>query len=120
MSSVQLSRRHFVQGLVAAGALTGVRGFGQGAQATSGWVLLGTQNGDGIYRAQWNSGTGQLGAPTLAVSTPRPTYLALHPQLPVVYACNENDGDAAAVSAFALDRTQARLTAAGIRADPRR
>ena len=77
------------------------------------FVLLGTQNGQGIYRALWNSDAGSLGAPELAIATPRPTYLALHPHLPVVYACNEQDGDAAAVSAFGLNRTTATLTALG-------
>lgn len=79
---------------------------------TSSWVLLGTQ-GVGIYRARWNGRTGTLGVPELAVATPKPTYLALHPSLPVVYACNEGAGDAASVSTFTLDRASATLTALG-------
>lgn len=111
MSSPPFSRRHVLHGLFAAGAFSRLGKFVAFAQsASSGWVLLGTQNGEGIYRARWDSNTGHLGTPELAAATPRPTFLALHPSLSVVYAANEQDGDAAAVSAFALDRGRAALT----------
>ncbi len=105
-------RRRFLQGALAAGAFGRRFSFGQSATAATSWVLLGTQ-GAGIYRARWNGRTGTLSAPELAIATPKPTYLALHPRLPVVYACNEGEGDAAQVSAFALDRSTATLTALG-------
>ncbi len=105
-------RRRFLQGVLAAGALGRRFSFAQAPVAASSWVLLGTQ-GAGIYRARWNSRSGTLGTPELAIATPKPTYLALHPRLPVVYACNEGEGDAATVSAFALDRSTATLTALG-------
>ncbi len=73
------------------------------------WVLLGTGKGQGIYRATWNPVTGVMGAPELAIATNQPSYLTLHPHLPVVYACNEGDGPNAAVSAFTLDRATASL-----------
>ena len=105
-------RRRFLQGALAAGAFGRRFSFAQADTASASWVLLGTQ-GAGIYRARWNSRTGTLGTPELAIATPKPTYLVLHPSRPVVYACNEGEGDAAQVSAFALDRTTATLSALG-------
>ena len=112
MMETSLPRRRFLQGALAAGVCGTRFSLAQTPAPTESWVLLGSQ-GPGIYRARWNSRTGTLGSPELAVSTPKPTYLALHPTLPVVYACNEGEGDAAAVSAFTLDRTSATLTALG-------
>lgn len=77
------------------------------------WILLGTQDGEGVYRARWNASTGEIGVPELAAATPRPSYIALHPRLPVLYACNEHEGEAAGVSAFAIDRRRATLTPLG-------
>ena len=114
MLGSRFPRRRFLQGALAAGAFGRHFSFGQASAASSSWVLLGTQ-GTGIYRARWNSRTGALGTPELAVSTPKPTFLALHPRLPVVYAGNENDGDAATVSAFTFDRNTANLIALGER-----
>ncbi len=113
MFGKSLPRRRFLQSLFAAGALRNRFAFAQiGSPATS-WVLLGTQTGAGIYRARWNPATGQLGAPELAAATPKPTFLALHPSLPVLYAGNEDDVPAAAVSAFTLDHASATLKPLG-------
>ena len=76
-------------------------------------MLLGTQTGAGIYRARWDASSGVLSSPELAIATPRPTFLALHPTLPVLYAGNEGDGPAATVSAFSLDRRAASLALLG-------
>lgn len=112
-----LPRRRFLQATLAAGTLNRRLLFGQRtASAEDAWVLLGTQTAGGIFRARWNGRSGTLGAPELAISTPRPTFLALHPSLPVVYACNEGDGDAATISAFRFDRGSATLTALGTEA----
>ncbi len=125
MLTRSLPRRRFLQTMLATGALQSAPAWAQGARQSqgkvhapshagaSGWVLLGTQNGAGIYRARWNAVAGELGTPELAVATPRPTFLAFHPTLPAVYACNENEGDAATVSGFALDRAHAKLTPLG-------
>ena len=89
-----------------------LRAIGQ-AQAAAGsqqWVLLGTDQGKGIYRAQWNASTGVLGQPELAVATSRPTFLARHPSLSVVYSVNEDTGAAAGVSSFNLDAGRGGLT----------
>ena len=114
MLMLQQTRRRFFQqfaALMVAGK-TSLRGME--FPASDSRVLLGTQNGAGIYRARWDARTGQLTAPELAVPTPRPTFLALHPTLPVIYAGNEGDGAAATVSAFTLDRAQASLTPLGM------
>jgi 6-phosphogluconolactonase len=103
MMKIRYSRREFVVG---AGAVPfALRAVGE-AQAASGtrWVLLGTDAGRGIYRAAWNATTGTLGPVELAVETRRPTFLARHPSLPVVYSVNEENGPAAGVSSFRLER----------------
>ncbi len=105
MLANRFPRRRFLQGAFAAGALGRHISWGQAPAAATSWVLLGTQTGAGIYRARWSAATGQLGAPELAVATPKPTFLALHPSLPVVYAGNEEDVPGAAVSAFSFNRT---------------
>lgn len=69
------------------------------------WLLLGTDTGKGVYRAAWNAATGTLGPVQLAVETLRPTFLAKHPSLPVVYATNEGSGAEAALSSFHVDAT---------------
>ncbi len=105
-----LTRRGLISGALAsaaAGRLAWAKGAGEG-----GWVLLGGSDPT-IYRARWNARTGELGVPEPAVATPRPTYFTLHPRLPVLYACNELDGEAATVSAFHVDRRQGTLTPLG-------
>jgi 6-phosphogluconolactonase len=74
----------------------------QGPASGSRWVLLGTDTGKGVYRAGWNAGTGSLGRVELAAETARPSYLAKHPTLPVVYAVNAASGEGAAVSSFTV------------------
>jgi 6-phosphogluconolactonase len=74
------------------------------------WVLLGTDIGQGIYRAPWNAVSGTLGPLELAIESYRPTYLARNPTLPVVYAVNEGTGPDAAISSFQLDAPAGALT----------
>ena len=106
-------RRRFLQGAFAAGALGTQLSWPQTPASATSWVLLGTQTGAGIYRARWDSATGQMGLPELATATPKPTFMALHPTLPVVYAGNEGDGPAAAVSGFSFERGRATLKPLG-------
>ena len=42
----------------------------------------------------------RLAQPSSPITTPQPSFLAVHPRLPVLYACNELDVPAAAVTAF--------------------
>lgn len=82
-------------------------------------VYVGTYTGKkskGIHTCRLDVASGNLSAPELAAETPNPTFLALHPRLPalyaagrpVLYAANEvRDG---LVSAFAIDRATGKLT----------
>jgi 6-phosphogluconolactonase len=83
----------------------------QAAAADGAWlVYFGTYttgSSRGIYVASFDAATGRLGAPRLAAETPSPSFLALHPSRPLLYAVNEVnefEGEkAGTVSAFAID-----------------
>lgn len=68
----------------------------------------------GIYRAQLDTQTGRLGSLELVAELENPSFLALHPSKPVVYAVSEvnNFGEekAGAVSALRRDPATGRLT----------
>jgi len=61
----------------------------------------------GIYVVRLDSETGALSPPVLAAATPNPTFLALNPDRPIVYALDESEanegkrGGAAAAFAYA-------------------
>jgi 6-phosphogluconolactonase len=87
-----------------------LHGMAQGqVSSASRWVLLGTDTGKGVYGAAWNSATGSLGPVRLVGEASRPSYLAKHPSLPVVYAVDGMSGEGAGVSSFNLDTTTGRL-----------
>lgn len=80
-------------------------------------VYIGTYTGEhsqGVYVSRFDPRTGALGPPELAVESPNPSFLAVHPSGNVLYAVNEVgqfDGKpAGSVSAFAIDRPGGRLT----------
>lgn len=106
------TRRNLLTGALAATVVSRL-GWAETASGAETWMLLGTQDGEGVSRARWHAATGQMGAPELAAPTTRPSYIALHPHLPVLYACNEKEGDAAGISAFAIDRQSAMLKLIG-------
>ena len=54
------------------------------------WVLLGTGTDKGIFRAAWNAERGELSNLEVAAAAVHPSYLAMHPTLPIVYAVNES------------------------------
>ena len=73
-------------------------------------VYFGTYTGPkskGIYVAPFDAATGKLGALRVAGETENPSFLALHPKRPLLYAVNEVDNyegqKAGSVSAFAID-----------------
>ena len=45
----------------------------------------------GIYVASFDAETGRAGPPRLAAETENPSFLALHPTRPLLYAVNEVD-----------------------------
>ena len=66
----------------------------------------------GIYVARFDSATGKLGAPELAVEATNPSFLAIHPGHRFLYAVGELSGTgkkAGAVSAFAIDAATGHL-----------
>lgn len=60
------------------------------AMAAEQTIYIGTRSAEGrsegIYRAKFDSETGVLSGVTLAVKTPSPTFLQVHPTRPLVYA----------------------------------
>lgn len=107
---MRFSRRQFVGRAAALPFALRALGVAQGVAGGSRWVLLGTDTGKGVYRAAWNPATGTLGSVQLAAETARPSFLARHPSLPVVYAVNGLDGEGAAVSSFHLNGATGGLT----------
>lgn len=75
-------------------------------------VFIGTYTGpksQGIYVSHFNLDSGVLEPPELAVATPNPTFLALHPKHQLLYAVNETDQfegkPSGSVSAFRFDNS---------------
>jgi len=91
-----------------------------GAEPTAGpLVWFGTYSGgpansEGIYVSRFDAATGQLTKPVLAAKARNPSFLALHPTLPVMYAVSEvadaNGTPAGAVLSFAIDEVNGTLT----------
>ncbi len=81
-----------------------------GNSESSRWVLLGTGTDKGIFRAAWNPERGELSRLELAAPAVQPTFLALHPRLPLLYAVNEVPVGDGGVTSFWLDRERAALT----------
>jgi 6-phosphogluconolactonase len=80
-------------------------------------VYIGTYTGGkskGIYVSRFDTATGQLTPPELAVATPSPSFLALHPAGSFLYAAGENTRlggkPVGAVSAFSRDVKTGQLT----------
>jgi 6-phosphogluconolactonase len=82
-------------------------------------VWFGTYTGgpaksEGISVSRFETATGKLSAPVLAAAMTNPSFLALHPSLPVLYAVSEvadTDGKpTGAIVAYAIDEQTGRLT----------
>ncbi len=102
------SRRQFI---VSAGALPfALRALASPITRNPQWVLLGTGTDKGIYRARWNGETGELRGIEVAAATQHPTFLAMHPWLPILYAVNESPSGDGALCSFRLDPDRATLT----------
>ena len=100
-------------------ALPGTTAATSGAEPTGQFVWFGTYTGgpansEGIYVSQFDATTGKLTAPTLAAAVKNPSFLAVHPTLPVMYAVSEvADADGkptGAVLALAIDEATGTLT----------
>jgi len=74
------------------------------------WLLVGTGTDKGIFRTPFDPGSGVLGTFEVAAQTPHPTFLALHPTLPFLYAANEIPDSDGQISSFKLERANGNLT----------
>jgi 6-phosphogluconolactonase len=113
MSSIATSLLPSVAFLVA------VLGSAFAAHGADPFVWFGTYSGgpansEGIYVSRFDAATGKLTAPVLAAAVKNPSFLALHPTLPVMYAVSEvadaNGKPTGAVLSFAIDETSGALT----------
>src|SRR5208283_834516 len=86
---------------------------GRPAASHSYLALVGTYtnktDSKGIYAYEFDAETGKLTAKGLAVETRDPSFVAIHPNGKFAYAVNES-GKQSAVSAFALDAPNGKLT----------
>ena len=82
-------------------------------------VFIGTYTrGDspskGIYTSVFDDESGRLSPPALAATADNPSFLAIHPTMAVVFACNETNDfggePTGAVSAFHINRSDGLLT----------
>lgn len=110
-----VTQRGWIGGVAA--ILVMVTGTGIAADGTH-FVWFGTYTGkntggEGIYVSRFDAQRGTLSAPALAVAAVNPSFLAVHPRLPVLYAVAETaaaDGKpTGAVLAFAIDETTGKL-----------
>lgn len=110
MQSIGLSKK------LAAGALALTLVLTAGAKEW--FVYFGTYTGarsKGIYVSRFDPETGKLTLPQLAAETTSPSFLAVHPKRPLLYAANEvnqlNGKPGGAISAFAIQPDSGQLTA---------
>ncbi|MCC6489793.1 MAG: lactonase family protein [Candidatus Hydrogenedentes bacterium] len=104
--------------LLAGMAALPMRVCAQDASVLAPWhVFIGTYTGgdsEGIYLLTLDPETGQLTRVGIAAKTQNPSFLALHPTKPILYAVGELPADAAhpggTVSAFRIDEESGMLT----------
>lgn len=87
------------------------------ATDTSRLVYFGTytrKDSKGIYAARFDASTGTLTPATFVAPGANPTFISLHPRLPVLYAIgdrkNETGGNEGALSAFSIGTATGALT----------
>ena len=101
-------------------ALPGTPPAASGAEPTAdqfvwfGTYTGGPANSEGIYVSRFDATTGKLTVPVLAAAVKNPSFLTLHPTLPVLYAVSEvadaNGKPTGAVLSLAIDETTGTLT----------
>ena len=111
-----LASFRLVRATVAALLLVSVSANGAAGLSNQFLVYFGTFTGgksQGIYVSRFDTATGKLGAPALAVQTVNPSFVAIAPDHLLLFAVNETDqfnGRAGgAVSAFKLDASTGKL-----------
>lgn len=100
----------------AAGAFPGPVGAADAPPPRGSFVYFGTYTGEksrGIYVSRFDPATGRLTTPELAVESKNPSFLALHPSRPLLFAVNEvgdfEGQSAGSVSAYAIDDATGKL-----------
>jgi len=121
-----LSRRDFLKNAAAAALANSTLGIAQNIahpglpRRTFAYVGTYTgevgagSNGEGIYRFEMNSTSGELIRRTLVAKTPNPSWIVIHPSKRYLFAANEIsdfNGSGGSVSAFAIDATSGDVTA---------
>ena len=70
--------------------------------------------GEGIYVSRYSNDSGTLGPAELACTVKNPSFLAIHPRLPVLYAVSEiadhNGKPTGGITSFTIDAATGRLT----------
>jgi 6-phosphogluconolactonase len=75
------------------------------------WVYIGTLTGQGIVGARMDEATGQLTSIGLVAAMTRPTWLTVHPKLPVLYSVSDPGNTiASSLYSFAQDPVSGALT----------
>jgi 6-phosphogluconolactonase len=112
----QITRRGFIFGSAAL-SIVGRQGFSLAEKPGGRLLLVGTQTAatsKGIYAYSFDAATGELRELGLAAEADNPTFLALAPNGRTVLVANELDTyegkSSGAISTYALDRTNARLS----------
>jgi 6-phosphogluconolactonase len=112
----QITRRGFIVGSAAL-SMVGRRGFSLAEKSGGRLLLVGTQTAatsKGIYAYSFDAAAGELKELGLAAEADNPTFLTLSPNGRTVLVANELDTyegkSSGAVSTYALDRTNARLS----------
>jgi 6-phosphogluconolactonase len=115
------SRREFVKA-AASIALANLASRGGLAQAAAGGRVFayvgsytsavdGPANGEGIYRFQVDTGTGEFTGRKLVAKVPNPSWIVIHPSKKYLYAVNEIvNQKSGSVSAFAIEAASGDLT----------
>ena len=112
---MKMTRRIFAFSLLIASFIFSVAG-GSAVKAAANHkylVFVGTYTAKteskGIYAYEFDSDSGKLTPKGVAVETPDPSWVAVHPSGKFLYAVNEA-GKSSAVSSFAIDAKNGRLT----------
>ena len=107
MEPMQLNRRSFLAGSLAAPALL------QGAASRNYMVYVGTYTNTkskGIYGYRFDTKSGKLDPQGLMGECPNPSFLTFHPNRKFVYAVGEGGPRGGTVSAFSRDAASGKLT----------
>ena len=102
------TRRHFLASVAA--LPLALRAFADPITRHPRWLLLGTGTDKGIFRAAWNPVTGEITHIEPAAPAQHPSYLAMHPDLPILYAANEIPHGDGILSSYHLDPATGTLT----------